>query len=282
MKNNTSAAYALMLLAGDFIAILAAFAIAYVLRVTLSDLPAQTVYASDYAKVFAALTPFWLIVFSFLGLYNRDTYEWRWRETTRLLIGSIIGIMGVITYDFVSDDPILPARMVAVYGFFIAFALLFTERTMLRWARRLLRIYGWGIINTLIIGNGQVTKELLSALHNPIASGYRVVGLVRESPPPPGFTGKHFTSLERGLAAVEKLRVNTIVLTELFPENEKNALVLSTAQENHCGFRFIPAQEGLISSTMEVELFQGMPIVAVHQTALTGWGRIFKRIFDAL
>lgn len=269
-----------MLVVGDFAAILVAFALAYILRVTLGSEPFQTVYARDYAVVFLLISPFWISLFGFLGLYNPDTYEWRWRELARLLVGSIIGIMGVITYDFVSTSPILPARIVAVYGFAIAFALLIAERTVLRMLRRGLRRYGWGIVNAMLVGDGPHTSELLDTLSNTVSSGYRVVGLISERAPGRGFSGKHFTSLEKGLAAIEKLGVHSVILTELYADPNKNALVMATAQANHCGFRFIPAQEGLMSSTMSVELFQGMPVVAVHQTALTGGGRIVKRLFD--
>lgn len=280
MKSNVSAAYALLLVVGDFLAILAAFALAYILRVSLSDEPFRTIYASDYANAFLVMTPFWLMLFGFLGLYNRDTYEWRWRELSRLLVGSIIGVMGVITYNFIGEGPILPARIIALYGLVIAFIFLIIERGILRRVRKLLRRYGWGVINTLLIGDGLSARELMKALNNPINSGYRVVGLVSSKTPPSFYKGKHFTSLQQGLASIEKLGVHSIVLVELYKDPEMNSLVLSTAQAEHCGFRFVPAQEGLLSGTMEVELFQGMPVVTIHQTALMGWGRIVKRLFD--
>jgi FlaA1/EpsC-like NDP-sugar epimerase len=225
MKSNVSAAYALLLIVGDFVAIMGAFALAYILRVSLSDEPFRTIYANDYARAFLLITPFWLMLFGFLGLYNRDTYEWRWRELSRLLVGSIIGVMGVISYNFVSQGPILPARIIALYGLVIAFILLIAERSILRRVRKLMRRYGWGIINTLLIGDGMSSKELIRALNNPIDSGYRVVGLVSSKTPPSIFKGKHFTSLEQGLASIQKLSVHSIVLTELYNDPLKNSLV---------------------------------------------------------
>jgi len=280
MKSNASAAFALLLVIGDFLAIMGAFTLAYILRVSLSDEPFRTIYAADYAQAFLIMTPFWLMLFGFLGLYSRDTYEWRWRELSRLLVGSIIGVMGVITYNFVSQGPILPARIIALYGLVIAFIFLIAERSILRRVRRLMRRYGWGVINTLLIGDGLSSKELLRALHDPLGSGYRVVGLVCAKAPPNFYKGKHFTSLEQGLKSIQKLNVHSIVLAELYKDPEINSLISSTAQAEHCGFRFVPAREGLLSGTMEVELFQGMPVVTIHQTALMGWGRIAKRLFD--
>lgn len=283
MKSNITAAYTVILVVGDFIAILAAFAIAYILRVSLSDEPFRTVYASDYAQAFLLISPFWVMLFGYLGLYSRDIYEWKWKEATRLLIGSLIGLMGVITYSYASNTTILPARIVALYGLSIALVLLLTERYTLRLFRKIMRRYGWGIVNVMLIGNGPYSKELINALSNTITSGYKVVALINEQGRPNYYKkGRFFKSLENGLNKIEELGVHSIILTELYKDNDLNALVLATAQQHHCGFRFISAQEGLMSNDMDVELFQGMPVVSVHQTALIGNARIAKRLFDIL
>jgi len=283
MKSNITAAYTFILIIGDFLAIMAAFALAYILRVSLSDAPFRAVYAADYARVFVFMTPFWLMLFGYLGLYKRDIYEWRWKEATRLIFGSIIGIMGVITYSFASTTTILPAKIVAVYGFLIAVLLLILERNVLRVFRKIMRRRGWGIANVMIIGNGPYAKELLESLKNPASSGFKITAVVNETERPVNFKqGSYYKNLDDGLKNIEKHNIHSIILTELYSDTDKNALILATAQANHCGFRFIPAQEGLMSNSMDVELFQGMPVVAVHQTSLIGNARLVKRIFDVL
>jgi hypothetical protein len=93
MKNNSSIAYAFSLLIGDFIALLAAFIIAYVLRVTLDSRSLiNQISSTDYLKIWIFLIPIWLIIFAILGLYQRRVYEYRWREIIYLLAGSVLGI----------------------------------------------------------------------------------------------------------------------------------------------------------------------------------------------
>lgn len=283
MKSNVSVAYVVLLIIGDFLAILGAFAIAYVLRVTLSNAPFNPVSSSDYARVFMLIAPFWIMLFGYLGLYKREIYEWRWKEATRIIIGSIIGIMGVITYNFVNTTTILPARIVAVYGFLIAVTLLLFSRFLLRVFRKIMRKYSWGIANVMIVGNGPYAKELLDALHDPVSSGFKVVAIANEVERPKKFkSGIYYKNIDEALKNIDKLDIHSIILTELFSDPNKNALVLANAQANHCGFKFIPAQESLMSSSMDVELFQGMPVIAVHQTSLIGNARIIKRLLDVL
>ena len=128
MKNSSSLAYSFTLLVGDFIALLVAFVLAYILRVSLDSRSLiNQISSSDYLKLWLILIPIWLIIFAVLGLYQRRVYEYRWREMVLLLTGSILGIMAVITVDFASERPIFPARLVPVYGLVFGFLFLLLE-----------------------------------------------------------------------------------------------------------------------------------------------------------
>src|SRR5690242_17655582 len=101
MKNNASLLYNLCLMVGDFLALVGAFVGAYVLRVTLSHEPIQhPIHAVTYLGIFAALLPFWILIFALLGLYNSNIYERRFAEVGRLLIGSFVGMLFVIFWNF--------------------------------------------------------------------------------------------------------------------------------------------------------------------------------------
>jgi exopolysaccharide biosynthesis polyprenyl glycosylphosphotransferase len=281
VKSNSSSLYTLLLLIGDFLAVMLAFTAAYILRVSLAQGPFIGISAREYATLFAFLSPVWLGIFWFFGLYNRDIYEWRFKEFGRLLVGSGVGIMAMITYEFIVNRPIFPARIIAVYAFAIGYLLLLLERTVLRVGRLIARHRGHGIINALIIGDGRYSADILESMRNPRSSGYRAVGVVMQHPPG-WFDGEVFKDLDVALSSLESLGVNTVILTKLFPGQEVNEQIMAAAQHAHCGFRFIPAAESMYAGSMEVELFQGMPLVHVHTTPLYGGGRIIKRLFDVV
>ena len=44
----------------------------------------------------------------------------------------------------------------------------------------------------------------------------------------------------------------------------------------------MPGNGELFVGNIEVDLFHGVPVIAVHQTALIGWGRVVKRLMDIL
>ncbi len=277
MKNNAALGYAVLLIVGDFLALLAAFSLAFILRVKVDERPLlEQIKAADYFIAIFSVLPLWVIVHAFIGLYSQKVYDRRFQELGRLLVGSILGILVIIGYDFASDDKLFPARLVPVYGFLLGFSFLLVFRTIARLARRFLFGFGVGVSNVLIVGNTPKSLELAEAISNTRTTGQNVIGIV-------GVKSKDFKTYSNFSEALSKIAVpiHSIIHTELYKDQEKNDTVLRFAQVNHAAYRFVPGNSDLFVGNMEVELFGGsIPMIAVHQTALIGWGRIVKRLFD--
>lgn len=287
MKSNASLLYNLFLLVGDFLALILAFVGAYVLRVTFgitvgARAVAHPVHAITYLGIFVLLVPFWLIIFGLLGLYNSSIYEKRFTEAGRLFMGSFLGLLFVISYAYMVNETIFPAKLVPVYGFVLAFALLVAFRNLARLIRGELFRYKVGITNLLMVGDNKITGELIESLWDSRVSGYRIVGLVgSDKHLPEGLKVHLFETFAEAVKKIGIADIHAIVQTELFASSEKNNEILTFSQENHIAYRFVPGNTELFVGNLEVELFRSsIPVVAVHQTALIGWGRIVKRLFD--
>lgn len=281
MKNNASIVYSVCLIIGDFFALLVAFAVAYILRVTLDHTPiSANVQAFTYISIVITLLPFFLVVFGLLGLYNARVHSNRFSEFGRLLTGCLIGILGVISYAYIANVRIFPARLVTLYGFLLAFCFVLIFRTIARGIRRLLFRYGVGISNVLIVGDTRLTGELVHSLANTKATGYRVIGMVSAGKKIPVANGSAmYDDFPAAIAACRR-RLHTIVQTELYASGPKNDEILVYAQEHHLDYYFVPGNSELFVGKIDAELFHAIPVIAVSQTALVGWGRVAKRIFD--
>lgn len=278
MKNNASFAYALLLIVGDFLALLAAFVVAYILRVKIDARPLiEQIPARTYFFAFLTVLPAWILVNAFIGLYSHDIYRKRFSEFGRLLVGSFLGILVLIGYDFIDRRALFPARLVPVYGLSLGFSFLFIFRSLARLIRRQLFKYGWGISNVLIVGDTKVSKSMVTAIGDTKHSGQKVIGVVGKKVD--GLA--HFATFEEALEGLDE-PIHAIVQTELYKAQNKNNDILKYAQEQHISYRFVPGNSDLFVGNLEVELFDELPVIAVHQTALVGWGRILKRIFDLL
>lgn len=285
MKNNASTLYNLCLIIGDAIAITLAFSLAYILRVTVNHTPISAdVHAHSYLVLVVSLLPFWILIFGLLGLYNARVYDKRFSEFGRLLIGCFIGILFVISYSYIANTVIFPARLVTLYGFGLAFFFVLVERTLARRLRRELFSYGYGINNVLLVGDTKTTQRLLDALSNTTITGYNILGVVGGVK----HALKHhddyrdYRSFGEAVAHLKGRPLHTVIQTELYSSTADNDEILTYAQENHVAYRFVPGNSELFVGKIEVDLFHTIPIIAVHQTALIGWGRVVKRLTDLL
>lgn len=283
MKNNASLIYNVFLVVGDFLALIAAFVGAYIIRVNFSDrVVVNPVSARTYLGIFLILLPFWILVFALLGLYSSSIYEKRFSELGRLLIGSFVGFLFVIFWDFISLDPIFPAKLVPIYGLLLGFVFLIIFRNLARLVRFWLFHYGIGITSILIVGDTDIAADLIDSFQDSKRSGYKIVGVVgNHKRLTDNQSIKVFDSFAEACKAIGVNNINSIVQTELYTSTEKNNEVLTFAQANHIAYRFIPGNTELFVGNIDVELFRSsIPVIAVHQTALLGWGRIIKRLFD--
>jgi exopolysaccharide biosynthesis polyprenyl glycosylphosphotransferase len=280
MRNNSSLVYSIILVIGDFLALIAAFSVAYIIRVQYDERPLiQQVPSETYIYAFLAVLPLWILVHAVIGLYSRRTYESRFSEFGKLIVGSFLGILVVIGYDFVVESAIFPARLVVVYGFLLGFVFLVTFRTLARATRSVMFSFGRGIDNVLLVGEGPLARSIVEQLSESDNSGYKVAAVVGKD----HFEGvKNYASFESAIKHLDATGINSIVQTQLNGSGLKNEEIFSYAQANHIAYRFIPGNSELLVGNIEVELFRETPVVTVHQTALVGWGRLAKRAFDLL
>lgn len=282
MKNNASIVYNFFLLIGDFLALVVAFVIAYILRVSLSSRAlSEQISSEDYFKAVLIVVPFFILIFALLGLYSNRVHEKRFSEFGKLLVGVFVGILFVISYSYIVNTPVFPARLVVLYSFLLAFTLVFLFRTIARGIKRQLFRYGSGINNVIIIGDNKLGRSLIASLANTAVTGYRVRAVVGSHTGRPDTHYAHYKSFAEAVADLGN-DTHTIIQTELYADGEKNDEILTYAQEHHIAYRFVPGNSELFTGNIDAEVFHSVPVIAVHQTALVGWGRVVKRLFDIL
>jgi exopolysaccharide biosynthesis polyprenyl glycosylphosphotransferase len=282
MPTRNARLYSVALLLGDFITLLVAFSLAYIVRVQFDTRPlVAQIHGAEFLRTSLLLIPFWLIALASLGLYSSKVYSKRLAEMGRLFMGSSIGILIVLGYAFVVNQPVFPARLVAVYAFVSSYVLLVISREIIRQIRTLLFRYGQGVSRVLVIGTTEAVGDIALQLNDTRKSGYRIVAIAGPKRiVPPHFTGHHFSNVEHALGALKRLDITTIVQTDLYDSSERNQRIMSAAQAQHIDYNFIPGEPEFYSGKNTIDVFLGYPVITVHQTPLVGWGEVAKRIFD--
>lgn len=282
MPTSNTKLYSFILVIADVVILLAAFMLAYIARVQIDHRPLITeVYALDYLYASLVIVPIWIIIFASLGMYSSGTYNRRLVEWGKILLGAFIGILVVVGWEYVSGRHIFPARLVTVYAFGASFLLLLAGREFLRFMRSMMFRFGIGIRRVLIIGNSEATRGIAINLSDTAHSGYQIVAVAGPAKVvPQGFNIHHFSTIELALGEIRKLRINTVIQTDLYDSDERNQKILNAAQINHVSYSFIPGEPEFYAGKNTVDVFLGYPMITVSETPLVGWGAIAKSIFD--
>jgi len=282
MPGKNTKLYSLVLIAADFLVLLIAFGAAYILRVQRDPRPILTkVYADDYLISLLAIIPFWIAVFAAIGLYSASVYNRRLIEWGKIAVGSFIGILIVIGWQYAGDEVLFPARLVAVYALAASFILLISEREILRRIRGLLFRFGRGTSRVLIVGNSPATYDIAENLAETKKSGYQIVAIAGpKNVVPEGLDIQQYNSIDTALSHINELGITTIIQTDLYDSAERNQLVLGAAQMHHISYSFIPGEAEFYTGKNTVDVFLGYPMISVSQTPLIGWGAIVKQVFD--
>ena len=282
MSRRNSKLYSFILILIDALVLITTFALAYVARVQYDPRPKlHEIYAFDYLFAFLLIVPFWIFIFAVLGLYQPRTYNRRLVEWAKIAVGSFIGILLVIGWEYISDKAILPARLVAVYALIGSFVLIVFEREILRLIRTLMFRYGRGTKRVLLIGSSSATSDIAKSIADTARSGYEIIAFAGPKKlVPEGFTAHHYSYVEEALKDLELNEITAIIQTDLYENAERNQKILTKAQEAHIDYSFIPGEAEFYSGKNTVDVFLGYPMISVYQTPLVGWGAIVKRIFD--
>lgn len=284
MPSKNSRTYNLLLILTDIIILIVTFIGAYVLRVKFDARPlVNEVFSAEYLQASLYIVPIWVLIFAMLGLYQAKTYERRLVEWAKLAVGSFIGVLVIIGWEYATDHVMFPARLVAVYVLIGSFILLVLGREILRAARTLSFLYGKGIKRVLLIGNDDTATDIATNIADTSRSGYKIVAVAGPKKLiPRGVDVKHYPRIEQALSALETDGITAIIQTNLFESAERNRLVLNASQIHHLSYSFIPGESEFYSGKNTVDVFLGYPMINVYQTPLVGWGAIVKRIFDQI
>lgn len=283
MPSKNTKFYSLILILIDFVILAIVFFASYYIRTQIDhrDL-LHTVYAEDYLFSFMIIAPVWIIIFASLGLYSANVYNRRLIEWAKLFLGSFMGILLIIGWEYATHVYIFPARLVTLYVFIGSFLTLGATREAFRLTRSWLYQYNHGVNRVLIIGDSLATRDIANSLATTYKSGYKIVAMA--SPKrfvPPGLTTVHFSTIDAALKQIHALEIDSIIQTNLYEDEEKNQKILGAAQINHIQYNFIPGEPEFYTGKNTIDIFLGYPMITVSQTPLIGWGAIAKRVFDA-
>lgn len=285
MRKRSELFFSVILVPLDFLALLGAFVVAYIIRVKLEGKPvAHPIPAFEFLQILLVLLPVWILIFAISGLYRQSSLRGRLDEIGKVFVAVSGGVMFTILLDFFQPVSFFPSKAVPIYAYGLGLLFVLASRTLVRTVQRWLFNFGVGVHNALIIGSGEIAQRLAHDLAV-ARSGYRLLGCVDNargaSKRLPGVKiysnfAEARTELGRRGALDEIIQADSALGPEEVLE------MLNYATNHYITYRFVPNQFGLYATNSALGTMAGVPMIEIRLTPLEGWGRVGKRTFDII
>ncbi|MEM8996538.1 MAG: undecaprenyl-phosphate glucose phosphotransferase [Acidobacteriota bacterium] len=283
---------ALLFLAGDLLATLAAFFLAWLLRFEL-EFPPLTKGVPDFGR-YLELLPMvlilWPIVFYFHGLYQSRRSRSRVDEALTLLLAVVFATFLISALQAwyrptVADTgrPFTYSR--AFIGIFVVgdLALVLLTRIAIRYHLQRRRLAGHNLSRILIVGAGNLGKEIAARLQAHVELGFEVVGFLDDDP---GKAARSFHgvpvlgALREVEGVLDSHAVDQVYVSLPLEAHRKIVRVMQRVGKHCVEVKLVPDILQYATLNARVEDLDGMPVINLSQVPLQGWSSFAKRAID--
>lgn len=274
----------LLLVVGDILATAVAMLLAYWLRFELEVLPV-TKGVPDF-EMYLQLVPvvmvLWPVVFSFQGLYQRRRTRLGFDEGVRLLVAIGLATL-LLTAGLTFYRPPDFSYSRVVLALFAVVDLVLVACTRWGVTAVLARILHFNVLNVLVVGAGDLGREVAERLRVHRGLGFEVLGFLDDDP------GKRQRDVD-GLpvlgttqeleAVVGGRGVDQVVIALPLAAHHRTAQLIRRAGQLMVEVKVVPdlLQYSMLRSA--VEDLDGMPVINLTHSPLYGWNQLVKRSFD--
>ncbi|HEX9117836.1 MAG TPA: undecaprenyl-phosphate glucose phosphotransferase [Anaerolineae bacterium] len=285
MKNDIRRWVPWVTLAVDAILINVAFRVAYWVRYDLQFFrsvdPANNVPYEVYLPLVALLTVVLLLVNRREGDYDAYRPRTFFDECYAIINATTTSIMLLIVLAFFRR--LFYSRMIFVYAGVLIIVFLILFRLIRAIVLTRLRQSGLGVDRVLIVGAGEVGRAVMRNLIAQPELGYRVVGFLDDDPTKSGTDIgpiRAFGPVDNLHAVVHENRIDQVIITLPWQYHRKILRLINECEDVKVRPRVVPDMFQLSLGGVDVEAINGIPLIGVKQTTLTGFNLTLKRAFD--
>lgn len=264
----------------DLIFINLAWIIYYFIRVESGWI----VYANPPSFIipFAVIYFYWLIIFSFAGLYQNWFARSRFDEFASVFktvsVGCLILFFVIFIDDFLKNAPIISRFLILIYWFLMVSSVS-AGRILIRSFQRNLLKKGIGLKNTLIAGNGSKAIELHSMIEEYPQLGFKVVGFISIDG---NVTDDTLGNLS-DVSAIIKAKDISEILIAPEPKEKGNLMeIIQSCSLEKVNLRILPDMYEIVSGLVKTNQIYGVPLIEVMPDIMSPAAKLSKRIIDVV
>lgn len=212
-----------------------------------------------------------ILIFAFLGLYNLKGTRKFTQEFGKIVVGISLGLLIVILLFFFNQS-IFPSRFIilATWGLGIIFSVL--GRLILKYIQEMLFEKNIGLHKLVIINGYERNSSIIEQVYKNKRYGYEVTAEFSYND----------SILEKLSEFYEQGKIDEILQANPSLEDTINLKLVQFARNRGLSFSFVPNLFEVQRNSVEMHNLKGIPVIALKNTPLDGWGSVIKRMLDVL
>jgi len=223
-----------------------------------------------YFILLIAVSIFGILVFAVSGLYNIVPQKRLFKEFFQIIVAISATVLAVILYIFFSRE-LFESRFIILMAWIFAIIFVTLGRFLIKKIQRyMVGKYDFGVHNVVVIGKDKISKKVMREIKKHPDLGYRII--------------KHFSELDikkiKKFLIKLKPQADEVILASPRYERREVLEILDFCEEQRIGFKFVPNLFQALTTNIELDTFDGAPLIEIKRTPLDGWGKIIKRTVD--
>lgn len=263
--------FTLLRLATDALFVLLSFIIAYLIKYNALNL--STLFNFPLITYFSQLTfvlIVFLIVFYLVGLYGkRKGFLIEVDEFIGVFLGVTIAWAVIIILTFIKGEYEFSRRLILL-SWPITFLSLLISREVILWIEVFFIGKGYGAKRAVVIGQGQLAKEVAERIRAHPSYGIKFVDFVS------------LAKLGELPEFVKRNQINVLYVADKSINRDKLTEIAAFCDQNGIELGTIADVFDILATSPSVESIEGLAVVSLRQTRFTFINRFLKRTFDIL
>jgi exopolysaccharide biosynthesis polyprenyl glycosylphosphotransferase len=274
----------ILILFTDFITINLALAIFFLLRVESGLF--ELVIMPEFFLPMLAIYFYWLIIFTFVGMYRTWFAASRFDELSTLFKATFVGIFILFFVIFLDDyvhDVASSTRILIFIYWGLLLVLVGSGRMIIRSVQRNLLIKGIGRRCGLIIGFNEKAFEVFDTLEQHRGLGIDAEAFVAVNT---DNTGKDYKgikaegSIENLEELISKYNVQEIIIALEKDNHDVLVEVISKTEGKGIKLKIVPDLYEILSGQARTSQIYGMPLIDIMPELMPEWEKKLKRLLD--
>ncbi len=231
---------------------------------------------------------YWLIIFTFVGMYRTWFASSRFDEISTLFKASFVGIF-ILFFAIYLDDSIQGVSSHSRILLFIYWGMFFlfvgTGRILVRSFQRNLLVKGIGRKNTIIVGFNKNAFEVCDQITDHKALGLDVKGFLSAKDKSDKKDYKEIPIIGKAnniISIIEKFNIQEIIIALEKKDDDLLIELIGVASTKNIGLKIVPNLYEILSGQARTSQIYGMPLIDLIPQLMPEWERKLKRLLDII